>query len=73
MKAAIRLEISKKDEAALLAKANNYANNIGGPDEGTTRQGLITFYRTQLHAMFKLGLASPRLDEINEEPLCTQK
>jgi len=58
MKAAIRLEISKKDEEALLAKVDNYIYylNAGANPKETSKQELVTFYRTQLHKVFKMGL-----------------
>lgn len=58
MKAAIRLEISKKDENELRTKLNELLNlNAIDPTEHEEIvQDIIVHYRTQLHTAFKMGL-----------------
>lgn len=67
MKAAIRLEISKKDELQFLEKVNK-ASPFGAIEDDGRKQELITFYRSQLHKVFKMGLnVSHPVSEEEEE------
>ena len=65
MKAAIRLEITKKDETQFLEKVNMCSTFPNNTNEST--QTLITFYRTQLHRVFKMGLNANHPPELLEE------
>jgi len=61
MKAATRLEISKKDIDIFLDVLNDSNQGL------KTQSELVNFYRSQLHQAFKMGLVSNNITPIEEE------
>ena len=67
MKAAIRLEMSKKDDNLLMEKVAAYVATIGTVNAEVNKGLLVTYHRSQIHKAFKLGRASNTTVEDTEE------
>ncbi len=68
MKAAIRLELSKRDDNLFMDKVDAYVANVGTVNAEAMKKLLITYHRTQIHSAFKLGRNSnPNAEDTEEQ------